>query len=517
VAVTALTALSAGALFTGVAVAGPIPSPSDAPAPGELQTFYDQQLSWGSCASFAVAPEDRLTFTDPKFDCAYLSVPLDYADPSGRTAQIGVIRQKALDRDQRIGSLVTNPGGPGGSGMGTLPLIAAGIGGGEVAHRFDLVGFDPRGIGASKPGIQCLTPAEFDAARAAPADTSTAGIEAVNKAFATKCGERTGLDVLANLGTRDVARDMDVLRSALGEDKLSYLGYSYGTRLGTLYAEAFPSHVRALVLDGAVNPEQSAAEVSAGQTTGFEQAFAAFAADCAEHTDCPLGTDPAQADAKYTALVDPLTAKPLPTTDGRTLSSGDAQIGTLAALYSPKSWPVLRQALTELAAGDATTFMLIADQYYGRTPDGTYGQLMDGLSAVRCVDNPTPADSGQTQGSSFGQAQGTGSGQTQGSEAEGTDTARDVCAFWPVSATSEPHRPDVDGLPQVLVVSTTGDPATPYESGVVLAEDLGARLLTAEGTQHGAVFQGTKCVDDAATRYLVDLELPDDGTRCRIG
>jgi pimeloyl-ACP methyl ester carboxylesterase len=511
VAVLAVVAAGAGGLGdTPQRAPDPRPVAEIAPiAAPELREFYTQELTWGSCVTFASTPEEKNALVDPAFECAYLRVPLDYEEPDGPVAQIGVIRRQATDPDERIGSLVTNPGGPGGSGIGFLPGIAQGIGNGEVAQRFDLIGFDPRGVGVSTPGIVCLTPAEQDALRAGEIGGNDP--EAFNREFAATCAQRTGLDVLATVGTRDVARDMDVLRAALGDERLSYLGYSYGTRIGTVYAKEFPERVRALVLDGADDPSDNRTEGLVNQMAGFQQAFDAFAADCVQRGDCPLGTDPAQATDAYRALLQPLLDAPVPTADGRKLSFADAQTGTIAALYGPQGWEPLRRGLAELAAGEGTTLIQLADSYYGRTPDGGYDQSGDAFTAVQCVDEPRvtdPAEIAERDRKIAEAAPFLDSGIP-------SSVARDVCAFWPVPVTSE-QVPTPAGLPPVLVVSTTGDPATPYQAGVDLAEELRGGLLTADGTQHTAAFKNSTCIDEAVSRYLVDLELPDEGTTCQL-
>jgi pimeloyl-ACP methyl ester carboxylesterase len=508
----AVTVAVLAVVVTGIPQQAPDPSPVAEVAPiaaPDLREFYTQELTWGSCVTFASTPEQKNALVDPAFECAYLHVPLDYDEPDGPVAQIGVIRRQATDPDERIGSLVTNPGGPGGSGIGALPWIAAGVGNGEVAQRFDLIGFDPRGVGVSTPGIVCLAPAEKDALRAGEIGSNDP--ETFNREFAATCAERTGLDVLATVGTRDVARDMDVLRAALGDERLTYLGYSYGTRLGTVYAKEFPERVRALVLDGAIDPSEGATESLVNQMAGFQQAFDAFAADCVQRDDCPLGTDSAQATDAYRALLQPLLDAPVPTADGRMLSFADAQSATLAALYNTQGWDPLRTGLAELAAGQGTTLIQLADSFHGRTPDGGYDQSKDALTAVRCVDDPhvtDPAEIAEMDRRVAEAAPFLDAGLP-------SSVARDVCAFWPVPVTSE-QVPTPAGLPPVLVVSTTGDPATPYQAGVELAEELRGGLLTAEGTQHGAAFSGSTCIDDAVSRYLVDLELPDEGTTCQL-
>jgi pimeloyl-ACP methyl ester carboxylesterase len=472
--------VSARLVATDASHAPEVPSPS-------LRGFYTQRLSWGPCEPYAITPAAKTSFRDATLDCASLNVPLDYTHPDGRTAQIGVLRKKATDPTHRIGSLITNPGGPGGSGMEFLPTLAGMIGNGELAQRFDLIGFDPRGVGASTPAIRCRTSAERDAERAEPwLDPSSPAAAAHNKDqdkdFAAKCASRTGRDVLAHMGTREVVRDLDVLRAALGDNQLTYLGYSYGTSIGTAYAEAFPAHVRALVLDGAVNPAETGKSRATNQVNSFTGAFEAFAADCATHPDCPLGTDPQAAEKRFQTLITPLATHPTPTRDGqRTLSYRDALTATQRALYTPGLWAPLRTGLTELAAGDGTILLKLADSYERRAKDGSYSGQNDAFRAISCVDGLFRK-----------------------------------CRFWPVPTTSNPHHPTAAGLPTLLIISTTGDPATPYKSGVDLADDLHGRLLTAEGTQHTIALQRTTCVDDAVTHYLIDLALPAQGTRCTI-
>jgi pimeloyl-ACP methyl ester carboxylesterase len=471
---------SARAVATEANPAPEVPSPS-------LRSFYTQQLSWGPCEPHALTPAEQTSFRDASLDCAFLSVPLDYTHPEGRTAQIGVLRKKATDPTHRIGSLITNPGGPGGSGMEYLPTLAGRIGNGELAQRFDLIGFDPRGVGASTPAIHCQTSAERDAERAEPwLDPSSPAAAAHKKdqakGFAAKCASRTGRDVLAHMGTREVVRDLDILRTALGDNQLTYLGYSYGTSIGTGYAEAFPTHVRALVLDGAINPAETGKRRATNQGNGFKGAFNAFAVDCATHADCPLGTDPKAAEKRFNTLIAPLATHPAPTRDGRrTLSYRDALTAKNHALYNPRLWAPLRTGLTKLATGDGTILLKLADIHEGRAEDGSYSGGHDAFRAISCVDGL------------FGQ-----------------------CRFWPVPPTGRPHHPTATGLPTVLIISTTADPATPYKSGVNLANELHGRLLTAEGTQHTVALKGTRCVDDAVTHYLVDRMLPAPGTRCTI-
>ncbi|MCW2632243.1 MAG: putative exported protease [Pseudonocardia sp.] len=495
------------------------PSPPQGSSPGtvpppELQRFYTQTLTWSGCAPFAVVASDRKTFADPAYECAYLDVPLDYGKVDARTIQLAVLRQKAKNSAGRIGSLVFNPGGPGESGTSTLPSLSKRIADGQLAQLFDLVGFDPRGVGSSKPAIHCVTPAEHDALRLeTDVDTSPAGVaktEARNQDYAGKCATRTGPDVLAAVGTREVAKDLDILRSALGDSKLNYIGYSYGTRIGSTYAESFGANVRTMVLDGALDPNQTLVDREVAQARGFEGAFDAFARWCAQRR-CPLGQDPAHAPAVFQALVRPLIVKPARSADGRQLSYPDAVTGTILALYSQQLWDTLLLAITNLAGGDGSLLLRMADAYEGRESDGSYATTLEAFTAIGCIDDPPITDPAQLLEADKR------SREVAPFRDDGHPPAavRDPCAFWPVPPTGQAHQPKVTGLPQTLVISVTGDPATPYQAGVQLAAAIGARLLTAEGTQHTIALQGNKCVDDLVINYVVNLALPASDTTCR--
>jgi pimeloyl-ACP methyl ester carboxylesterase len=489
--------------------------PAGKVVPG-LERFYSQKLSWGGCSTFATTPEDQKPYANPDVQCTYLEVPLDYAKPNDKVVKVGLLRRLASDPSQRIGSLVINPGGPGGSGMSAAASRTDLIGNNELGRRFDFVGFDPRGVGSSTPQVQCLDAAGRDAKRLMNlnVDSSPEGVartENHERAENAECESRTGKDVLANIGTREVVRDLDVMRSALGDVKLTYLGYSYGTRIGYSYAESFPGNVRAMILDGALDPAQDSVAQLIDQGRGFQQAFDAFAAWCAGRAECALGQDKSQAVRNFQARVRPLINNPVGVPDGRKLSYTDATIGTVQALYVPQLWTPLNRGLQELAQGRGDVLMRLADLYNGRSPDGTYSSQMDTFQAVLCVDNPAVTDPNMAReidAKYRAAAPFLDTGQP-------ASPALDNCAFWPVPPTGGPHHPQVDGLPPVVVISTTQDPATPYQAGVNLASDLKARLLTFEGTQHTAFLQGIGCVDRAGIAYLVDLKLPPEGIRCQ--
>ncbi|WP_091450455.1 alpha/beta hydrolase [Actinokineospora iranica] len=483
--------------------------------PAGLDRFYGQPLTWENCAGYAKADVDRGPLTTTAgVRCARLTVPLDYAEPDGDTITIGVLRKPATRPDQRIGSLVINPGGPGAAGLATAARLS---GASTLDERFDFVGFDPRGVGSSEPTVRCLTDAERDAERADDdeLDTSPSGVakvEADERDYAAKCAQRTGKGaaMLANIGTRDVVRDIDVLRSVLGDEKLTYLGYSYGTRIGSVYAETFPGNVRAMVLDGALDPTQDAVAELVAQAEGFQRAFTDFVAWCVQRQDCALGRDANRAQARYQELTRPLGERPVDVGDGRRLSYSDATTAVIQALYSEDLWELLNTGLNELRQNRARTLMLLADSYLERGPDGRYSTTQDAFTAVRCVDDPRVTDKAVVR-----EAQ-----RRYKAAAPFLDDGRpptdslDACAFWPVPNSGQPHLPAAGGLPPVLVISTTGDPATPYDAGVALAKALGGALLTYEATQHTAFLQGSACVDAAGAAYLTDLRLPPEGTRC---
>ena len=483
------------------------------PVPAGLQSYYAQIVTWGDCAAFARTLANEKSYSAPGLQCARMQAPVDYTQPQGKQVSLSLLRRPASGT--KTGSLVVNPGGPGGSGMDTAADLSYMVANGPLGQHFDLVGFDPRGVGASEPAVVCQTGPENDAQRKdVDVDTSPAGIaktEQEEKDYVSKCAQRVSPDVLEHVGTREVAQDMDVLRSVLGDEKLTYLGYSYGTRLGTAYAEAFPGNVRALVLDGAVDPTADPIQELIRQGQGFQGAFDAFAADCAKQPGCPLGADPKGAVLRYRVLVNPLITSPATTRDPRGLSYADAQTGVLQALYSPQLWSALRAGLTQLASGSGDTLLALADLYEGRNADGTYANTIDAFNAVRCVDAP-PLTNRTANDQAAAQYRAVAPFLDDG---HGTGAAPlDACAFWPVPSTAAPHVVHAPGVPPTMVISTTGDPATPYAAGVDLAQQLGARLLTFKGNQHTVALQGEDCVDKAVTSYLVDLKLPAEGATC---
>ncbi len=498
------------ATLLAILVTSAITGPAAWASPDEQPALpYGQPPAWGDCAGFLGAAA-----AVPTAQCAMIGVPVDYAKPEGPQAQLAVIRIPATG--DRIGALMVNPGGPGASAVDTVAGMATSLADTDITRRFDLVGFDPRGVGHSTPQVQCRSDAEFDAfRRESLTDYSPAGvtrIEQIYQQIARECIARTGLDFLANVGTASTVRDMDVVRSALGEDRIDYLGYSYGTELGARYAEQFGDHVRAMVLDGAVDPKSDPIADNIRQLAGFQTAFNDYAADCAQSVDCPLGQDPTQFVARYHQLVDPLVAHPGPTSDPRGLSYQDAITGTVNALYTQRYWKFLTSGLLGLQRGtDAGDLLLLADDYQERDPAGHYTNQQDAFTAIRCVDSPYPTDPA-VWAQADRQARAAAPFMAYG---EFTGFApRDACAMWPVPPTSTPHDATPQGPGKVVVVSTTHDPATPYQAGVDLAREMDASLITFNGTQHTVVFNGDPCVDTAVIAFLAGSVQPASNLQC---
>ncbi|GAA0385819.1 alpha/beta hydrolase [Streptomyces luteireticuli] len=503
-----LSALTAGP-STPTASAAARPQDRDEPGTtlaadpaGLLRPFYAQKLSWHSCTGKGAG-----------FECASMKVPLDYAAPHGGDITLALSRKRATDPSARLGSLLVNPGGPGGSAIGYLQGHAATKYPAEVRARYDLVAVDPRGVGRSTP-VTCLSDSEMDRyAQADPNPRTTAQARsyvANLKKFSQGCATHAGR-ILKHVSTVEAARDMDVLRELLGDSKLHYVGASYGTFLGATYAELFPSRVGRLVLDGALDPSLGAERVNREQAAGFQTAFTSFARDCARHVDCPLGTSgPDDAGKHLRAFLAGLSGHPLPAGDSRRLTEGLATTGVIAAMYDEGAWPALRKALADAAGGDGTVLLALSDAYYERDERGAYSNLMAANSAVNCLDAPAAfrGPDGVRQALPAFRKVSPVLGEALAWASLG-------CAYWPVHPTGHPHRITARGAAPILVVGTTRDPATPYPWARALASQLSSgRLLTYDGDGHTAYTRGSECVDEAVDSYLLTRTPPPASRRC---
>lgn len=446
------------------------------------------------------------------YECATIEVPRDWTGGrTGDTFELALIRVRSERQRDRIGSLVVNPGGPGGSGVDTAVYLSFGpLFGGlpeEITQRFDIVGFDPRGVARSSP-IKCVSDADWDAVFGYEPDPKSQqefdDLVALNKKIGDGCAARYG-NLLRLFSTEQAARDMDAVRAAVGDERLTYLGYSYGTLLGATYAQLFPHNVRAFVLDGAIDPRLDIVAGSESQAKGFERAFDNFARWCARTPQrCPIAPD---ARAAITAELDRARSSPVRGAGDRAATAGWIFYAVISSLYTETGWQQLAQAIANLRRGDPRAVFELADEYTGRDSEGRYSNLFDANLAVNCADAadvPSIERIRELQSEwrdrypLFGPALAVG---------------LLACATWPGQRDPYPTGPAV-GAPPVLIIGTTGDPATPYEQTPKLAEMLQVgRVLTWEGEGHTAYPQ-TPCVVQIVDRYLIDLTVPPDGQRC---
>jgi pimeloyl-ACP methyl ester carboxylesterase len=444
------------------------------------------------------------------FQCGTLTVPLDYAHPDAGTIDIALNRKPATDPANRIGSVLTNPGGPGASGIQFLQSEAASMT--DLNRRFDLIGFDPRGIGQSAP-VRCLTGPEEDAYNAIDSvlddPQEKAALIQADKNFAAGCEQRSGR-VLPFVDTVSAAKDLDLIRIALGDAKLTYLGFSYGTFLGQTYANLFPTHVRALALDGVVDPALSANDLLLAQLIGFQKNLEAFLADCnsraSSSRSCTYGVsgDPA---TKLDALMRRLDTNPI-SVGNRQLTRSLAMTGVLLGLYSQTFWPTLDVALSATDRGDGSILLRLADVYLARNADGTYDNETDANFAVNCLDRPVPSGIAvyDQLASTFAQASPLFGPAFQYSNLG--------CSYWPVKPTGHAGPLTADGAPPILLVGGTDDPATPYAWAQSVNRQLaGSVLLTRNGNGHTS-YDASACAHSAIDQYLINLTLPAAGTVC---
>jgi pimeloyl-ACP methyl ester carboxylesterase len=471
--------------------------PSSGATPAKaLRSFYEQRLEWEGCGS--------------EQDCAEVEVPLDYSDPTGETVTLELRRSPA--EGQARGTLFVNPGGPGGSGVDFTSYFV-GEAGEDVVAGYDVVGFDPRGVGTSEP-LECLGTEEMDRYVSSDPDPDDAAeaedFIASVKALGKGCVRNSGA-LAAHVSTQEVARDLDVLRAVVGDEKLTYYGASYGTYIGATYAELFPEQVGRMVLDGAVDPTLSNTDTNLEQARGFETALRAYAADCVEQGDCPLGESQDAVVERIGQLLKDLDESPMSTDDPeRPLTQALGFYGVALPLYDEGSWGYLTQGLEAALAGNGGVLLLFADQYLSRTESGYSDNSAEVISAVNCLDKPvdTTADDVEATIPDFEAASPT-FGRVFAWSVAG-------CGAWPVRPPLEPLESyDAEGAAPIVVVGTTRDPATPYEWAVSLAQQLSSGVLvTRDGDGHTGYGQGNDCVDSAVDQYLVDGKVPADGLGC---
>jgi pimeloyl-ACP methyl ester carboxylesterase len=466
------------------------------PTAASLAAYYDQKLTWRSCHGRDL--------------CLRLRVPLDYAKPAGTSISIAVLKVPAGDPAHRVGALVVNPGGPGAPGTDFAAAGAAQFGD-TLARYYDIVGFDPRGVGQSNP-LRCGPTAQIDGILAADPDPDTAAgwaaLDSLSRNLGKSCLTKSG-DLARHISTKEAARDMDILRAALRQPKLDYLGSSYGTFLGATYAEEFPTHVGRFVLDGAIDPALSTEQLSIEQAKGFETALRAYLRDCVSN-GCFLGSTVGQAESRIQALLKQLDAHPLPTGSPRQLTEGLGMIGIWTPLYAKNFWPQLTAALKgAIEDHSGADLLALADEYASRGPKGYTDNSIVALNAINCLDHddyiPTaevPAHFSEFEKASptFGRAFAFGLSS---------------CSDWPVRSGQRTVALHAKGAPAIVVVGTTRDPATPYAWAKALANELdSSRLITRDGDGHTGFMRGNSCVDQAVERWLVSGDLPRRNLKC---
>jgi pimeloyl-ACP methyl ester carboxylesterase len=474
----------------------------------DLAAYENQKLDWSTCYD--------------NFECTDLRVPIDYADLTVGTFKLAVLRYKAQDQKNRIGSLIVNPGGPGGSGV-DYAYNAEYVFDPEVLDRYDIVGFDPRGVDRSAP-IECLTDAETDANYASDAKPDTeAELQkalADSQDFIKKCEAKN--KYITHYSTAESARDMDILRAALGDKKINFFGKSYGTYLGTLYAQFFPDKVGRMVLDGALDPNISILEQNISQAVGFDEALDAFLADCAKQDDCPLPANRQEATAAIIALFTTAATNPLPrktkvVNDDRVATESLIVLGTASALYDDADgWPKLRTAFLEGQRGFGDTFLDLADQYSGRSSDGTYASNeLDSGAIIDCLDWPDTRDIEKTKEDA---KRFSDRAPVFGPYLAYTNIA---CKFLTPAPKDKLTRTtnkitSIKTAP-ILVIGTTRDPATPYDWAVGLHKIFTtSKLISLDADGHTGQGRGSACVDNAVDSYLLKGKMPKKNLTCSL-
>jgi pimeloyl-ACP methyl ester carboxylesterase len=511
----AAIAASAAVLLTAAGCSGNGDQDKDTDRAEDLAS---QELEWRKCPAPSEAegggPAPSPLPGGIGWECSFMNVPLDYDEPDGDTIELALIRAKARDADRRIGSLIFNFGGPGSSGVSTLPSAATDYG--TLHSRYDLVSFDPRGVGRSA-GVECEDDKQLDAYFAQDStpddDAEEKAYTGSLKSFADACEKNSGTE-LPHVGTTNAARDMDLLRQVLGDDKLYYFGISYGTELGGVYAHLYPTNVGRAVFDAVVDPTQTPEQGSLAQTKGFQLALTNFAKDCvARGEECLIpGSSPREIQDWIIALLKKLDSKPIPGIGDRMLTESQATSGIAQALYSKEYWELLEQGLDEADGGDGGLLLALSDAMNGRNEFGRYSNLHAANLAINCVDSKERYSLEQMKARLpefrkaspvFGDAFG---------------WALMSCIEWPVPGARLTPDVSAPGAPPIVVIGNTGDPATPYAGAKAMADALGKGVgveLTYRGEGHGAYNGGSTCVQQAVNTYLLEGRPPAAGTVCR--
>jgi pimeloyl-ACP methyl ester carboxylesterase len=495
---TALVLLLSGCFFGG---ADPRVE-TDTDVSAELAPYYEQRVRWVDCGDGA--------------ECATVIAPMDWAHPSPETdITLALARHRATGT--KLGSLFVNPGGPGASGYDLVHDDVDFAVGDALRESFDVIGWDPRGVGRSTP-VTCYEGPELDdyiyglPESEVGTDAWLAEVTQVSVDFGQACLENTG-PVLQFIDTQSTVHDLDMLRSIVGDRKLNYLGYSYGSDIGSYYIENFPDKVGRIVLDGATDSSVSVFEVGLVQTAGFQLALENYLDACPEaFDDCPFRDGTEAALATIRELFDRYDATPVAAADGRMMDAGVLDTAMSMALYSQDSWSFLNDLFSEAEQGITDTAFFLADYYYGRDSDGTYADnSLEAFIAIYCVDYPVETDPAVL------------AAQAVELRAASPTTYRELppvgdltCANWPFAYTGPPLTELTGvGAPDVLIVSTTGDPATPYQWGVALSEQLeSAHLITYDGEGHTAYNKSNDCVDGAVENYFTRGTVPSSDPHC---
>jgi pimeloyl-ACP methyl ester carboxylesterase len=474
----------------------PTPTATDGAAEAALERYYSQDVDWRRCRQ--------------RLQCAEIEVPLNYEEPDGETITIALLKVRAGDPDRRVGSLVVNPGGPGGSGI-EYAANASAYFGAELRQAFDIVGFDPRGVGQSTP-VDCLPDEKLDEFVASDPDPDTP--EEVEEAdqkireFGEGCLQRSG-DLASHVSTEEAARDIDIIRELLGDRRLSWFGASYGTFLGATYAELFPERVGRMVLDAALDPSLSNLDMSLAQARGFEVALRAYVEACVDRGRCFLGRSVDAGTQRIRQFLDEVEQQPISGAGDRRLEVGNAVLGIWAPLYNEDYWALLDHALRTGFDGDGRALLALSDAYTSRSPSGYADNSLEALYAVNCLDrgDSIPSDEVAELVPQF----------EEESPTFGAIFAYGLssCAEWPVESTREPGPLTAEGAEPILVVGTTRDPATPLEWAESLARQLDSGILVArDGDGHTGYNAGNDCVDDVVESYLVSGEVPESDVTC---